>query len=1064
MSDDGSSTHDSLDLQAAKRELLERLLEKEGIELHDAETIYPRQSSHKIPLSFAQQRLWFLDQLDSGKSVYNICRGYRLSGRLDIDALTQSFNAIVRRYEILRTVFITVDDQPVQFIIPNLTLTIPVLDLRTLSPAEQATETSRLANKEVGYFFDLARGPLSRLSLVRLSTEKHVLVFAAHQIICDGWSVSLFFRELESLYRVYSSNGSAALPELIIQFADYAVWQRELVKGPIIDSQLSYWKERLAGILPAFELSTDHQRPGIQTFRGARETVEITEPMTNAIKELGRNHGATLFVTLMAVFNVLLYRYTAQEEILIGFSISNRYQAAIQNLIGFFVNTLVLRTNLSGDFTFSQLLSRVRDDCREAYAHQDLSFEKLVEELQPQRDLARNPLFQVMFLFQNSPASDFQLPGITVEPVPVDSSISKFDLTLSLTERLQKLTGFFEYSTDLFEPATIRRMIGHFQTLLKGIVANPGQPISTLGFLTEAERDQLIVQWNNTEADYPKESCLHESFEAQVERTPDAIALEFDGQQLSYAKLNARANQLGRYLRGRGVGPGKLVGICAERSLEMAVGLLGILKAGGAYVPLDPSYPRERLAFMLEDAQVSVLLTQAKLVEDRGWRMEDGDPRSSILDPRLQVVFVDRDWDEISQQSDKNLLSQVYSIDLAYVIYTSGSTGQPKGVQISHRSILNCLCAIGDDVALTATDVFLALTTISFDIASLELFLPLITGAKLVLASRDEASDAKLLLDRLTECGATAMQATPSAWKLLLDVGWRGSQNFKILCGGEVLSRSLADQLMEGDASLWNLYGPTETTIWSTIAKVEPSESPVPIGRPIANTQIYILDSHLQPAPVGVHGELYIGGDGLARGYLNRPELTAEKFVVNPFSSEPGARLYRTGDLARYLPDGSIEFLGRVDNQIKIRGHRIELGEIETVLNQHPSVKESVVIASSFPPPRRGRIKVGVTPLTSSVREETPLSLPSPVEGEGVSESDRNLIAYLVSNTERPLATEVRSFLKEKLPDYMIPSSFVFLDVLPLTPNGKIDRNALPPPDGERPAARPRLRRAAHRD
>ena len=896
MSDDGSSTHDSLDLRAAKRELLERLLGKEGIELHDAETIYPRQSSHKIPLSFAQQRLWFLDQLDSGKSVYNICRAYRLRGRLDIDALTQSFNEIVRRHEILRTVFPTVDDQPVQFIIPNLPLTIPVLDLQKLSPAEQETETSRLANEEVGYSFDLARGPLLRLRLMRLSTEKHVLVFAAHQIICDGWSVSLFFRELESLYRVYSSNESAALPELIIQFADYAVWQRELVKGPIIDSQLSYWKERLAGILPAFELSTDHQRPGIQTFRGARETVEITEPITNAIKELGRNHSATLFVTLMAVFNVLLYRYTAQEEILIGFSISNRYQAAIQNLIGFFVNTLVLRTNLSGDFTFSQLLSRVRDDCREAYAHQDLSFEKLVEELQPQRDLARNPLFQVMFLFQNSPAADFQLPGITVEPAAVDSSISKFDLTLSLTERLQKLTGFFEYSTDLFEPATIRRMIGHFQTLLKGIVANPGQPISTLGFLTEAEGDQLIVQWNNTEADYPKDSCLHELFEAQVERTPDAIALEFDGQQLSYAKLNVRANQLAHHLQKQGVGPGKLIGICVERSLEMAVGLLGILKAGGAYVPLDPSYPRERLAFMLEDASVSVLLTQAKLVEDRGWRhvlskvegMEDGDPRSSILDPRLQVVFVDRDRDEIAQQSNKNPLSQVYSTDLVYVIYTSGSTGQPKGVQVSHRSILNCLCAIGENVALKAKDVFLALTTISFDIASLELFLPLITGAKLVLASRDEASDAKLLSDRLTECGATAMQATPSAWKLLLDAGWRGSRNFKILCGGEVLSRPLADQLLQGGARLWNLYGPTETTIWSTIAKVEPSETPVPIGRPIAHTQIYILDSHLQPVPVGAHGELYIGGDGLAREYLNRPELTAEKFVRNPFSDQPG--------------------------------------------------------------------------------------------------------------------------------------------------------------------------------
>jgi amino acid adenylation domain-containing protein len=1014
MSDDGSYTHDSLDLQAAKRELLERLLGKEGIDVRDAETIYPRQSSHKIPLSFAQQRLWFLDQLDSGKSVYNICRAYRLSGRLDIDALTQSFNAIIRRYEILRTVFITVDDQPVQFIIPNLTLTIPILDLQKLSPADQETETSRLANREVGYFFDLARGPLLRLSLVRLSTEKHVLVFAAHQIICDGWSVSLFFRELESFYRVYSSNEIAALPELIIQFADYAVWQRESVKRPIIDSQLSYWKERLAGILPAFELSTDHQRPGIQTFRGARETVEITESMTNAIRELGRNHSATLFVTLMAVFNVLLYRYTAQEEILIGFSISNRYQAAIQNLIGFFVNTLVLRTNLSGDFTFNQLLSRVRDDCRKAYAHQDLSFEKLVEELQPQRDLARNPLFQVMFLFQTSPAADFQLPGITVEPVAVDSSISKFDLTLSLTERLQKLTGFFEYSTDLFERSTIERMMGHFQTLLEGIVANPDQPISSFPLVTETERHQLLVEWNDTTDEYPKDSCIHELFEAQIQRTPEATAVEFDGKQLTYQELNQQANQLARYLKILGVGPERLVGICVERSLEMVVGVLGILKAGGAYVPLDPSYPRDRLVFMLEDARVSVLLTQAKLVEDREWRMEHGDPRSSILDPRLQVVFVDRDWEEIAQQSDKNLLTEVNSNKLAYVIYTSGSTGKPKGAQVSHRSVLNCLHSVRQHIELTQNAVFLAITTISFDIAALELFLPLIIGAKLVLASRDEVPDGRLLLGRLTECGATAMQATPSAWKLLLDSGWRSSRNFKILCGGETLSRQLADQLLEGGALLWNLYGPTETTIWSTIAKVEPGESPISIGRPIANTQIYILDSHLEPVPVGVHGELYIGGDGLARGYLNRPELTAELFVRNPFSDLPDSRLYRTGDRARYLTDGNIEFLGRVDNQVKIRGHRIELGEIEAALNQYPGVKDSVVVAR-----------------------------------ERDSSSERELVGYLVPS-EPATSSDLRNFLREKLPDYMVPSIFVPLEALPLTPNGKIDLYALPTPDGTR--------------
>ena len=941
MSDDRSSMDNSLDLQAAKRELLAKLLRKEGIEHHDPETIYPRQRSDKIPLSFAQHRLWFLDQLDSGKSVYNICRAYRLNGQLDVDVLTQSVNEIIRRHEILRTGFPTVDDQPVQFIIPNLTLTIPMLDLLEFSVDEQEKETLSLVNKEVGYFFDLAGGPLLRLRLVRLRNEQHVLVFTAHQIICDGSSVSLFFRELESLYQAYSGSENGALPELIIQFADYAVWQRELAKGPIIDLQLSYWKERLAGILPAFELSTDHPRPAIQTFRGARETVEITESMTNAVRDLGRNHGATLFVTLMSVFNVLLYRYTAQEEILIGFSISNRYQAAIQDLIGFFVNTLVLRTNFSEDVTFSQLLARVRDDCREAYAHQDLSFEKLVEELQPRRDLARNPLFQVMFLFQNSPASDFQLPGIAVEPVAVYSSNSKFDLTLSFTEGLQKLTGFFEYSTDLFERATIRRMIGHFQALLEGIVANPDQPISSFPLLTETERHLLLGEWNDTATEYPKDSCIHELFEAQAARTPEAIAVEFGEKRLTYRELKGRANQLAHYLRRLGVGPRNLVGICLERSLEMIVGLLGILKAGCAYVPLDPLYPRERLAFMLDDAQCSILLTEQKFIEDGRWRIGDSHPPSSILYPRLAVICVDRDWDEIAAESDNNPVTQARSTDLAYVIYTSGSTGKPKGVQVSHKSVVNCLYGIGKDVALTSEDVFLAITTVSFDIAALELYLPLSTGANVVLASRDEVQDAKLLLVRLKECGATVMQGTPSGWKLLIEAGWNGSNGFKILCGGETLSRQLANQLLQGDTRLWNLYGPSETTIWSTITEVQPGEESVPIGRPIANTEIYILDAHFQPVPIGVHGELYIGGDGLAQGYLNLPELTAERFVVHPFSDQAGSRLYRTGDLVRYRPDGNIEFLRRIDDQVKVRGYRIEPREIEAALNQHPGVKEA---------------------------------------------------------------------------------------------------------------------------
>ena len=1050
MSDGPLNNRNEVNLIAAKRELLSLLLEKEGIEFHSSKQIHPRQDRNNTPLSFGQERLWFLDQLEPGSSVYNLCRAQRLKGPLDTVALERGLNEIVCHHEILRTTFPAADGRPVQIITPTLTLSIPLFDLQELSSSAREVETARIIHKEARYAFDLSRGPLLRVALLVLGIEEYVLVLTTHQIVCDGWSMGLLFRAIERGYETTTDGRPALLPELSIQYGDYAEWHRQRLQGEILASQLSYWKKQLADMSSVTEVPGDRSRPEIQRFEGKREHLAISDPVSRALKELCQQENVTLFVALLAAFYVLLHRYTEQEDITVGSPWTNRQHPQIQNLVGFFVNTLVLRAYVSRDFTFRELVREVRDIFLAAIAHQELPFETLVEEFQQVRDLSRNPLFQVMFAFQNFAAPNLALAGLTAEAIDVDTGTSKFDLTLSLAERAGQLYGFFEYNTDLFDHATIERMVEHFQTLLESIVANPDQRISDLPILTEMERHQLLVEWNDTASDYPKDFCIHELVEAQVERTPEAIAVQFEGEQLTYQELNSRANQLAHYLQGLGVGPEKLVGICVERSLEMVVGLLGILKAGGAYVPLAPSYPRERLRFMLEDAQVSVLLTQEKLVEDGGLRIEDSDLRSSILDPR--IICLDRDWPLIEQQKDDDPKQAVTSENLAYVIYTSGSTGQPKGVQIEHRSVLNCLHSVRQVVELTENDVFLALTTISFDIAALEIFLPLITGAKLVLASRDEVLDAKLLLDRLKECGVTVMQATPSGWTLLLDAGWRSSRNFKILSGGEILSRPLADQLLEGGASLWNLYGPTETTIWSTVFKVEAGEGPVFIGRPINNTRIYVLDSHLQIVPIGVYGEIYIGGDGLARGYLNRPELTTERFVPYPFNDQPDSLLYRTGDRARYRPDGNVEFLGRLDNQVKIRGFRIELGEIEAALNKHPSVKECVVTASSFPPPRRGRIKVGVTPLTNSVREETPLSLPSPVEGEGVLESERNLIVYLVSNKEKPLVTELRSFLQEKLPDYMIPSSFVFLDAIPLSPNGKIDRNALPPPDGERPS------------
>jgi amino acid adenylation domain-containing protein len=1015
MDNDSATSTSRLDLQAAKRELLARLLKKEGIDLHDSHKIYPGQGDNNNPLSFTQERLWFLDQLEPGNSVYNIGRAQRLVGPLDLVILTQSINEIVRRHEILRTTFACVDGVPSQVAAPTFALAVPVVNLRDLPPSAQKGEISRIAVEEAQFRFNLAMGPLLRAKLLQLGGERHVLLLTTHQIVCDGWSIGVFFRELSNLYQSYSSGNSSMLEDLPIQYADFAAWQRQWLQGEVLETQISYWQKQLGDSLPILGISTDRPRPAVQRFRGAREPVLLSKDLAKGVRIFSQRAGVTSFMILLAVFKTLLYRYTGQENLLVGCPFAGRDHLETENLIGSFVNTLVLRTNLNGDLPFSELLSRVRDTCLGAFAHQDLPFEKLVMTFEGKRDLSRNPLFQAMFAFQNRSVASLNLPALTSEPIEVDTKTSKFDFTLSLTDRGNDLAGFFEYNTDLFNRSTIERMIGYFRMLLEGILADSNKPISTLTLLTEEEHHQLVVKWNETEADYPKYSCIHELFEVQVERTSSAVAVQFEGKWLTYRELNTRANQLAHYLRRLGVGPEKLVGICVERSTEMVVGLLGILKAGGAYVPLDPSYPEERLKFMLEDSQVGVLLTQAQVIEDRGWRMEDGDSRSSVLDPQLKVVRLDRDATEIEQQSTYNLNIRIGSEHLAYVIYTSGSTGQPKGVQVSHRSIVNCLQAIARQLGFTKRDILLGVTTISFDIAGLEIYLPILLGGKLVLASREDTIDGRELLGRLAESSATAMQATPSTWRMLLDAGWKGARDFKILCGGETLSRDLANRLL-GCGTLWNLYGPTESTIWSTIQKVEPGEGSVPIGRPIANTQIYILDSHHQPVPIGISGDLYIGGDGLARGYLNRPELTLEKFIPNTFNDNLNSRLYRTGDRVKYLADGTIEFLGRMDNQVKLRGHRIELGEIEATLIQHPAVKDSVVVVSA-----------------------------------GDSLADQSLIAYVVAKQQMaPSVAELRAYLKERLPDYMIPSLFVILDALPLTPNGKIDRNGLRPPDRSR--------------
>ena len=762
-----------------------------------------------LPLSFSQQRLWFLNQMEQDSPVYNITKAIRMSGTLNVEALENALNAIIARHEVLRTTFASVDGSPVQAIGGSWLVELPIVDLRQWPDGEREAEVQRLISEQALRPFNLSQDSMLRATLLWLGEEKHLLLLIMHHIAFDdSWSMGVLFREMAALYEAFSARQPSPLPDLPIQYADFAGWQRQCLQGDVLESQLSYWRQQLGDSPLVLELPTDHPRPAVQTYRGARQSLALPKTLSDSLQALSRQEGVTLFITLLAAFNTLLYRYTAQDDIVVGSPIAGRTRVETEGLIGFFINNLVLRTDLSGIPSFRELLGRVRKVALGAYAHQDIPFEKLVEELQPTRDLSRNPLFQVMFALQNTPRFDLKLPGLTLSSFEVDNGTARFDLTLYLAETDGGLTGAVRYSTDLFDAATITRMLGHFSTLLAGIVANPDQQLSDLPLLTEAERQQLVVEWNETWADCPRDSCINQLFEMQVEQTPDALAVVFEDQELTYQELNHRANQLAGYLRALRVRPEVLVGICLEPSLDMVVGVLGILKAGGAYMPLDPAYPKERLAFMLEDAQVPVLLTQERLLPQL--------PRCEA-----QVVCLDAGWDAIAREMQENPGIRVNGDHLAYVIYTSGSTGTPKGVQILHRSLVNCLNSISQKVGLTDQDTLLAVTTLSFDIAALEIILPLVVGARVVVVSHEVASDGTQLLKKLTDSGATAMQATPATWRLLLGAVWPGSNRFKVLCGGDTLSLELAVELLDRGCSVWNLYGPTETTIWSATYQVE---------------------------------------------------------------------------------------------------------------------------------------------------------------------------------------------------------------------------------------------------
>jgi amino acid adenylation domain-containing protein len=973
-------------------------LEQEQIDVSEPEVIPKRRLGNPLPLSFAQERLWFLDQLVPGNPFYSEGAGLRLTLPLNVAVLERSLNEIVRRHEILRTTFAVVEGRPVQVVADSMHLKLPVIDLRHLPPSEREATAVRLATEDARQVFDLAKGPMIRTTLLRLGDHDYVFLLAMHHIISDGWSLGVFCRELGTIYAAFSAGRPSPLPELRIQYADFAVWQREWLQGDVRDQQLSYWKGRL-GNLPVLQLPTDGPRPAVFSYRGDCIQHVFPRRVLAGLKALMQAEEATLFMVLLAAFQLLLHRYTGQKDVVVGSPIANRNRAEIEDLIGFFVNTLVMRTDLSGNPSFRELIGRVREVALGAYAHQDLPFETLVGELHPERDLSRNPLFQVIFQVGHAPQQ--QSSGAGLPLLEVKRGTAKFDLRVDFWEGAQGLEAKFEYSTDLFEPATIRRMMEHFQILLESIVADPDRRIGDLRLLSAEEEHRLLVEWNRTDSAYPRQACVHELFEAEAARHPDATAVVYGDTRLTYGELNRWANRIAHRLRELGVEAETLVGLCTERSVETIAGMLGILKAGGAYVPLDAGYPRERLAFMMTDARLKMLLTQRRLLAD-------------LAGSDIAILQLDNP-DEIAGYGDQNPPAGTTAANLAYVMYTSGSTGLPKGTCITHSAI-NRLVRDTNYVELNASDVMCQASNCSFDAATFEIWGALLNGAQLAGVSRDVTLSPPEFTTYLETHGVTVLFLTTALFNQIAREGPRAFGSLRyLLFGGESVDPRWPRlvQKVAAPQRLLHVYGPTESTTfasWHPVTDVQDNAETVPIGMPVANTRIYLLDDELRLVPTGVVGELYIGGDGLARGYLNRPDLTAEKFVPDPTSGECGSRLYRTGDLARHLPDGNIQFLGRRDNQIKIRGYRVELDEIESTLIHHEFVEQAVVVA----------------------RED--------------QQGNKRLVAYLVTGAHAPAEGDIKRFLASKLPDYALPASFVLVDALPLNENGKVDRRSLPAP------------------
>ena len=983
-------------LSAEERALLEMMLKEQGMDTNQL-PIPVRDSSENLPLSFVQKRFWILQQLDPESYVYNVTASIKVKGVLDQETLEKALTKIIERHEVLRTIFPTEEGSPVQKILDNQPFKVNFYDFQG---EDGYAKTLNKAQEEAKTVFDIGSELMLKVNLYKLGQESFVLQYVSHHLVIDGWSSRIFLNELGQTYEAVRQGVDPSLKELPIQYADYSIWQQEFLESDEMKEHLAFWTKKLEGASRVLEIPADFSRPAQETFDGQIKLLEIDGDLAKGLREVSQKGGVTLYMTLLAAFQILLRKYSGQDDLIVGTAAANVNRNELEGLIGSFSNNILFHGVFEEGLTFSSFLEKTRDTVLEAQEHQNLPFEKLLEEIHPDRDLSRNPLFQVAFIMhQGTLEQHLNFPGHELERLPIGLDASRFDLTLEVEDDKDKIAGFIEYKTDLFKPETIDRFTVHFKQLLENVVSNPEGKIDDFNILTVDEKQTLLVDWNNTEMDYASKSNLGAEFSAQAGKTPNNIALEFEGKELTYKELDEQSNQVAHYLQKLDVGVESYVGICLDRSIEMMVAVLGITKAGGAYVPMDPGFPPDRLEYMLEDSGAKVLITSSQNKE-------------IFPNYKEKIVNIDEVKSEIDNESKEAPTSDLSSNNLAYVIYTSGSTGKPKGVQIEHKALLNFLYTMQKEPGLAEEDVLLSVTTFSFDIAGLEFYLPLLTGAKLVLVSKATAWDGQSLLKKLIDSKTTVMQATPTTWRLLIEAGWTDQISLKKLCGGEALPGDLANDLLDRPGVLWNMYGPTETTIWSTIAQITEKNKPILIGRPIGNTDVFILDGAGNQVPVGVSGELCIGGDGLARGYLDRPDLTSEKFIQNPF--EGNKKIYRTGDLARYKESGEIECLGRLDYQVKLRGFRIELGEIEVDLSEHEDVQEAVVV----------------------VREDQP--------------GNAQLVAYIIPQEgKEPSTGALKTHLKENLPDYMVPSFFVTMESFPLTPNAKIDRKALPAPEAQ---------------